>query len=95
MKYLIGAVVGLVIGVILYNLWKKLFGKYLPLEDSFLLKLICAVGYYLVGITNGTLFVILNIYAICGGLVLLFIVLIISYGFGIYYKVIATKNVNI
>ena len=95
MKYIIGIIIGLIGGIFLYILWKKLFGKYLPLEDSFLLKLICAVGYYIVGMINGGLFAIGNIYAIGVGLLLLFIVFIISYGFGIYYKVVSSKNINL
>lgn len=95
MKYLICACIGLILGIILYIVWKKIFGKYLPLEDAFLLKLICAIGYYLVGIINGALFASLNIYAICVGLFLLLIVFAISYGFGLYYKVIAPKKINV
>lgn len=95
MKYFIGAGIGLILGIVFYILWKKIFGKYLPLEDAFLLKLICAIGYYLVGIINGALFASLNIYVICVGLFLLFIVFAISYGFGLYYKVISTKKINV
>ena len=95
MKFLLGIIIGLIAGIFLYILWKKLFGKYLPLEDAFLLKLICAVCYYIVGMINGTLFATGNIYAIGGGLFLLFIISIISYSFGIYYKVIASKNINV
>ena len=40
MKYLIGAIIGLIFGIFLYIIWKKLFGKYLPLEDALLLKII-------------------------------------------------------
>ena len=95
MKYLIGAIIGLIFGIFLYIIWKKLFGKYLPLEDALLLKIIWAIGYYFVGTINGIIFASFNIYAIGVGLLLLFVVFIISYGFGIYYKVIATKNINI
>lgn len=95
MKYIIGIALGLVTGIFLYICWKKLFSKYLPLEDAFLLKLICAVGYYIVGMMNGGFFSTGNIYIIGIGLFLLFVVFAISYGFGIYYKIIASKNINI
>lgn len=95
MKYLIGLFIGLVIGIVLFIIWKKLFGKYLPMEDSVLLNVICAIGYFLVCMISGTLIASFNIYAIFIGIVLLFIALILSYGFGIYYKVTATKNVNV
>ncbi|MGN0728531.1 hypothetical protein [Treponema sp.] len=92
MKYLIGALIGLVAGIILYILWKKIFKKYLPLEDSLFLRFICSSAYYIAGIINGVLFATMNIYAISTGLILLFIIFAISYGFGLYYKVLATKK---
>ena len=95
MKYLVGMGTGLVIGIFLYMLWKKVFGKYLPSEDAFLLKLICSAGYYFIGIIDGALFTSMNIFAICIGFFLLFIVFAISYAFGIYYKIIATKKIHI
>ena len=95
MRFLIGIALGLIVGILLYMLWKKNFRKYLPLEDAFLLKLICASAYYIVGIINGGLLATKNIYVIGIRLFLLFVVMLISYGFGIYYKVIATKKINI
>ena len=95
MKYIIGLGLGLVTGIFLYIFWKKVFGKYLPQEDAFLLKLICSVAYYIAGMINGGLFPTGNIYVMGIGFFLLFVVVAISYGFGIYYKVIASKNINV
>lgn len=95
MKYLIGLFIGLIIGIVLFIIWKKIFEKYLPMEDSVLLNVICAIGHFLVCMISGALVASFNISAIFIGLVLLFIALIISYGFGIYYKVISTKNINV
>ena len=61
------------------------------MEDSVLLNVICAIGYFLVCMISGALVASFNIYAIFIGIVLLSIALIISYGFGIYYKVTATN----
>lgn len=95
MKYLIGLSIGLIIGIVLFIIWKKIFGKYLPMEDSVLLNVICAIGYFLVCMIIGALFASFNIYAIFTGIALLFVALIITYGFGIYYKVISTKKINV
>lgn len=95
MKYLIGLFIGLIIGIVLFIICKKIFGKYLPMEDSVLLKVICAIGYFLVCMISGTLISSFNIYAIFTGIALLLVALVITYGFGIYYKVIATKNINV
>lgn len=96
MKYLIGLFIGLIIGIVLFIIWKKIFGKYLPMEDSVLLKIIFAINYLLAGIISCSIIIgNLNIYGICVGVIFIVIALIISYGFGIYYKVIATKNINV
>lgn len=95
MKYIIGLIVGFIVGIILNILWKKRYEKYLPLEDAFLLKLICWVGYFLAGGISGALVASLNLYAFYAAVIILIIVLAVSYGFGIYYKTIATKNINI
>lgn len=92
MKYLITSLIVLAIGIVLYILWKKIFKKYLPSEDSLLLRFICSFIYYITGIACGILFATTNIYAILAGLILLFITFVISYGFGLYYKVINKKN---
>lgn len=96
MRYLIGLFIGLIIGIALFLIWKKIFRKYLPMEDSVLLKIIFAINYLLAGIISCSIIIgNLNIYGICVGVIFIVIALIISYGFGIYYKVIATKNINV
>lgn len=57
-----------------------------------LLKLICAVVYSLLGIVDGALLAGMNIYSVTVALVFLLIVLAVSYGFGLYYKVVAEKK---
>ncbi|MCR5189729.1 MAG: hypothetical protein K6C97_12415 [Treponema sp.] len=94
MKYLIGFVVGIIVGIVLFNLWKKKYSKYLPMEDSFLLNFICGVLYILACIISGILFASTNAYAMSVALVILLLLFAISYGFGAYYKTIATKDIK-
>lgn len=92
MQYAVGAILGLVAGIFLYVFWKKIFGKYLPDEDSLLLKVICCVVYIFACLISGALFASGNEYAIGFGLIIL--LLIVTYCFGLYYKVIATKKMK-
>ena len=83
MQYILGLIIGLIVGIICFSLWKKEYGKYLPLEDALLLKVIC-----------GLIFSFLNKYTILAALIIYALVLLISILFGIYYKTIATKKMN-
>ena len=94
MQYVVGAILGSVAAIFLYVFWKKIFDKYLPEEDSLLLKVICCVVYIFACLISGVLFVTKNKYAIGFGLILLILLLIVTYCFGLYYKVIATKKMR-
>lgn len=94
MQYAVGAILGLVAGIFLYVFWKKIFGKYLPDEDSLLLKVICCIVYIFACLIAGALFASGNEYAIGFGLIILILLLIVTYCFGLYYKVIATKKMK-
>ena len=95
MKYLIGLIIGLIVGIVLFIGWKKIFGKFLPMEDSVLLKVISAIGYSIACMACGALVASFNIYAVFAALVLIIITFLVTYGFGIYYKVTSTKNINV
>lgn len=95
MKYLIGFILGLAAGILLNIFWKRKFGKYLPLEDAFVLKFAFAAGYYIAGIISGLLISSINKYAAVAGIVLLLVYFLISFCFGTYYKVVETKNINV
>lgn len=94
MKYIIGLVLGLVTGIFLYRIWNKIFGRYLPSEDSFLLKFICGSMYVISGLIIGILFSIWNFITIGIGFFILILLIIVTYAFGFYYKVVASKRVN-
>ena len=94
MQYAIGAILGLVAGIFLYVFWKKKFSKYLPDEDALLLKVICCVVYIFACLIAGALFVTRNKYAVGFGFILLILLFVVTYSFGLYYKVIATKKMK-
>lgn len=92
MQYIFGLVIGLIIGIAFFLFWITKYKAYLPLEDSFLLKLIACVSYCFVGLISGLCVSSTNKYAIVIGIIVFTIVFLISLAFGVYYKVIATKK---
>ncbi len=78
---------GLVVGIISYLIWKKLFKRFLPHEDAFIIKLFFSIGYLSVGMLDGILLTSTNVLLNFVGFVFLFFLFVISYFFGIYYKI--------
>ena len=76
----------------MYILWKKIFGKHIPQEDSVLINLICCAGYIILGLIEGIIFYTGNKYVIGFGIGVFILVIIISYSFGLYYKVLSNHN---
>lgn len=94
MQYILGMIVGLMMGIFFFSFWKKKYGSYLPLEDALLLKVIFGSGLIIFGLICGLIFSFLNKYTILASLIIYALVLLISNLFGIYYKTIATKKMN-
>lgn len=94
MQYILGLIIGLIVGIICFSLWKKGYGKYLPLEDALLLKVIFGSVLIILGLICGLIFSFLKKYTILAALIIYALVLLISILFGIYYKTIATKKMN-
>lgn len=95
MRYIVGLIIGIFVGILLYILWKKLFGKYLPSEDSFLLRFIICSVYSVMGLICGcSTAASLKIDVFFASVLLMLVVIIITYCFGLYYKVIASKRMK-
>ncbi len=94
MLYAISSILGLLMGIFLFYFWKKLFYRYLPLEDATLLKIAGFFVFSIGGTLSGFLISFKNKYTILIGVVLIALVVFISCCLGLYYKVIATKKIN-
>ncbi len=94
MQYILGLIIGLIVGIICFSLWKKGYGKYLPLEDALLLKVIFGSVLIIFGLICGLIFSFFNKNAILAALIIYALVFLISNLFGIYYKTITTKKMN-
>lgn len=92
MGIIIGICVGLVVGITLHILWKKQFKEFIPIEDKFLINFVSSASRIAIGLISGGLIGSLNKYAVAAGVVLLLLVEIIAFFFGIYFKHIATKG---
>ena len=92
MKYLIVFIISIIIGIFVFIFWKKYYSKYLPYEDSGLLKFIVCIVICMVSIVSGLCVSSANQYAIIFGITIFTITLIIVSILGFYYKIIATKK---
>lgn len=92
MQYLLGLICGVIIGIITYIIWRRLFKKYLPYEDSLLLRIVAALVLNVISLISGLCISSQNKYFTITGIILYFMTLLIFFCIGIYYKTISKKS---